>query len=225
MSGEVAIPMLPCVSLLETLEFYQSLGFVVTYQQKSPNPYGVVKREDAELHFFGLKGLDPKSAFSTCAIIVREVEPLYQELSEALRKKYGKLPVAGLPRIARMKKGQSRFHVVDPSGNWIRFIQNTEAPDANKSKLGEGASRLARAIETAVTLRDFSGDDLKAAKVLDAALARDDAGSQIERARALAIRAELASVLEERETLQRTLAALQELPLTEEERRELHNEL
>src|SRR5262249_7321426 len=54
---ERTIPALPCISLTEALDFYGLLGFEVTYQQKSPNPYGVIRRGGCELHLFGLKGL------------------------------------------------------------------------------------------------------------------------------------------------------------------------
>lgn len=46
------------MSIDGTLEFWSGLGFAITYRQRAPNPYGVVKRDGYELHFFGLKGLD-----------------------------------------------------------------------------------------------------------------------------------------------------------------------
>ena len=58
MANEVTIPMLPCKSIDETLEFYTALGFEITYQQR-PNTYGCVKYEEINLHFFTLKGYEP----------------------------------------------------------------------------------------------------------------------------------------------------------------------
>jgi len=78
MATETTIPLLPCVSLDETLDFYRALGFEMTYQQARPNPYAVVRRGGFELHFFGLKGLEPASAYSTCLVAVPEVEPLHR---------------------------------------------------------------------------------------------------------------------------------------------------
>src|SRR6476469_8939826 len=114
MTDERTIPALPCVSLGETFAFYRLLGFEVTYQQASPNPYGVVRRGGCELHFFGMKGLKPSAGYSTCLVIVAHVESLHATYAEGLRVGYGRLPVAGFTRITRMRKGQSRFTVVDP---------------------------------------------------------------------------------------------------------------
>ncbi len=58
------IPVLPCVSLPDTLAFYRLLGFEVTYEQTRPYVYGAVRRGGMNVHFMGIKGLDPKPAFS-----------------------------------------------------------------------------------------------------------------------------------------------------------------
>ena len=42
MTNEITIPILPCRSTNEVLEFYRALGFEVTYQQAKPNHYAVV---------------------------------------------------------------------------------------------------------------------------------------------------------------------------------------
>ena len=48
--GEKTIPILPCQSLQPLLDFYTALGFEVTFEQRSPNPYAVVERGGVELH-------------------------------------------------------------------------------------------------------------------------------------------------------------------------------
>jgi hypothetical protein len=225
MTEETTVPCLPCVSLNEALEFYRVLGFEVMYQQKSPNEYAVVRRGGFELHFFALRGLNPKEAFSTCLVIVAEVEPLHQAFADALRKTYGKLPVAGLPRITRMKKGQGRFTVVDPSGNSVIYIKRTEK-DAEEGQSEQGErSPLVRALDNAARLRDAKGDDKAAAKVLDVALARNEAASPIDRARALAARAELAVALGDAERAQAVRAELQQISLSDEDRERYRHEL
>jgi predicted lactoylglutathione lyase len=45
---EKTIPILPCRTLQPVLDFYTALGFEVTYQQRSPNPYAVVQRGGIE---------------------------------------------------------------------------------------------------------------------------------------------------------------------------------
>jgi hypothetical protein len=225
-SGETMIPALPCGSLAATLPFYQTLGFEVTYQQKSPNPYAVVCRGGIELHFFGLKGLQPEEAFSTCIVLVPDVERLHQTFAAALRQAYRKLPVAGFPRITRMKPGQTRFTVVDPAGNSVIYIRrDAHSPRGERKSGGQSQSGLAKAIETAATLRDSSGDDAKAAKVLDVALARYDPAPAVDRARALAARAELAVALGDWPRARALRDELQQVPLAEEDRQRLGFEL
>jgi catechol 2,3-dioxygenase-like lactoylglutathione lyase family enzyme len=228
MASETTIPMLPCVSLDETMDFYRVLGFEVAYQQTRPNPYAVVRRGGIELHFFGVKGLEPEHAYSSCMVLVPEVEQLHEVFAGALRKAYGKLPVTGFPRLARMKKGQSRFHVVDPAGNWLRFIKQ-DAEDVDHEAAAEAdqgtRSKLAQALDTVTLLRDFKGDDTAAAKVLDAALRRKEPAPAIDRARALAARAELAVALGDQERADALLSELERLPLSDEDRAQFQEEL
>ncbi|MSR60776.1 MAG: hypothetical protein EXS05_24575 [Planctomycetaceae bacterium] len=225
-TDETTIPALPCVALAETLPFYQVLGFDVTYQQKSPNPYAVVRRGGIELHFFGLKGLKPEEAFSTCLVIVPEVESLHATFAEALRQAYRKLPIAGFPHITRMKPGQSRFTIVDPAGNSVIFIKReTQSATGKRKPDGRSQSRLAKAIDTAATLRDSKGDDAAAANVLDVAVARNEPATPVDRARALAARAELAVALGDAQHARALGVELRKIPLSETDRRRLRHEL
>lgn len=162
-----------------------------------------------------------------CLVFVPEVEQLHEVLAGALRKAYGKLPVAGFPRLARMKKGQSRFHVVDPAGNWLRFIKQ-DAEDAGHEAAEAKAdkrSKLAQVLDTVALLRDFKGDDAAAARVLDAALRRKEPAPPLDRARALAARAELAVALGDQERADALLAELGQIPLSDEERARYQEEL
>ena len=54
MANEITVPLLPCRSIDEIVEFYGMLGFSQTYYQVLPNPYVALKREDIQLHFFGM---------------------------------------------------------------------------------------------------------------------------------------------------------------------------
>jgi catechol 2,3-dioxygenase-like lactoylglutathione lyase family enzyme len=193
MTDATTIPCLPCVSMAESLDFYRALGFEVTYQQKSPNEYAVVRQGGCEIHLFGLKGLKAEDGYSVCCVVVPEVEPLHRSFSEALRQKYGKLPIAGFPRITRFKAGQTRFTLTDPSGNSIICVKRSAHGGGSREKL----TGLAKALDTAAKLRDESGDDESAAKVLDVALGRYREAVALDRARALAARAELAVALGE----------------------------
>ncbi|WP_437949242.1 hypothetical protein WME98_53235 [Sorangium sp. So ce296] len=225
MSEVTTIPVLPCASMPETLAFYGALGFEVTHQQTTPNVYAATRRGDVHLHFMGLKRLDPRESYSTCLVLVPEVERLHETFSEGLRRAYGKVPVAGFPRISRMKKGQSRFTVVDVAGNSVIFIRR-DAPDDDDEAGSRSSSRLGRALGAAARLRDFKNDDAAAAKVLDVALARtEDADAPLERARALAARLELAVALGEEARARALRAELDEAPLSEEERAQIRPQL
>jgi len=193
MTAPTTIPVLPCIALDDTLAFYRSLGFEVTHQQTRPNVYAATRRGDVHLHFMGMPGLDPAQAYTTCLVIVPEVERLHDTFAAALRARYGRLPVSGVPRITRMKKGQSRFTIVDVAGNSVIFIRRDARDDYDEGSAGPpSGSRLDQALRAAARLRDFRIDDEAAGRVLDAALARRDAGTPAERARALAARAEIA---------------------------------
>jgi hypothetical protein len=94
----------------------------VTYQQK--RPYAAVRRGGIELHFGAApKWLDPKEESTGCLVMVTEVAPYHRVFTDALRSKYGKVPASGIPRLTRFRTGQSRFTVVDPSGNAVIYIQ------------------------------------------------------------------------------------------------------
>ncbi|WP_437892961.1 hypothetical protein [Sorangium sp. So ce124] len=226
MSGAMTIPVLPCVSLPETLAFYDALGFEVTHRQTAPNVYAATRRGEVHLHFMGLKGLDPRQAYSTCLVIVPEVERLHETFAEGLRRAYGKLPISGLPRISRMKKGQSRFTVVDVAGNSVIFIRRDAPDDDDEGAAGSRSdSRLGKALRAAARLRDFKNDDAAAAKVLDVALARKGADDPLERARALAARLELAVALGEQARARALRDEIDAAPLSGEERAQLQPQL
>lgn len=187
------IPALPCVSLDDTLAFWEALGYAVTYRQKAPNPYGVVARDGYELHFFGLKGLDPAANFTTCLVMVTAVEPLHAELSEAMRRVLGRSPAKGLPRISRMRPGQTRFTLTDPNGTSVIFIKyGPEDEEAAQAYKDPALTPLQRAIKLAERLRDYHLDDHSASKALDVALKRAGIEAPEVRATALEARAELA---------------------------------
>lgn len=225
--GEVTIPILPCISADETLAFYRALGFRVTYEMTRPYLYLAVRFSGFELHFGKApKGLDPSHESSgTCLVMVDAVEPYHRAFTAGLRAAYGKVLAKGRPRITRFRPGQTRFSLIDPSGNSIIFVQKDE-PD----ELAYGGSRalsgLAKAIDNARILREFKNDDAAAARALDSALRKHGAAAPaVERARALAARMELAVALDDSASARRCRDELRALPLTDEERAGLAGEL
>lgn len=227
MPDTLTIPILPCVSLPDTLAFYRPLGFEVTHSQTRPNVYLALRRDDLQLHFMGLRKLVPAQAYSACLVCVSKLEPLYESIVSGLRSQYGKLPVKGIPRVSRLRPGASRFTLVDVAGNSLIFVRR-DAPDDYDESLSEPMSEtlLGRAHASARRLRDFRNDDRAAAKLLDAALAKANPGeAAIDRARALAARAELALVLGESTRAVSLRAELCALELTDAERERHRQEL
>jgi hypothetical protein len=212
------IPLLPCASIDDMLTFYSALGFEKTYRQAKPNPYLAMRRDDIELHFFGMPGFNPAESYGSCIVQVPDTATLHRAFADGLRAHYGKVPLSGIPRMTRPRPrknagGLSGFTVIDPGGNWIRVF-----PVAAASPPAAPAGKLARALENAVVLADSHGDVAQAAKILDGALARVADASAVERVETLAYRAELAFTLEDPARAAAVLAELREIPLTAEDR-------
>jgi hypothetical protein len=207
------IPLLPCASIDEIAEFYRPLGFELTYRQVRPNPYIALRRDDLELHYFGMDGFRPEDSYGTCAVLVDDTEPLFEAFAAGLRAAYGKLPLAGYPRITRPRRRKnagnlSGFSLVDPSGNWIRVFR--DGPEREAS-----GDRLADAVANAVVLADSHGDVAQAYKVLAGAVRRlATESAPVSQAEALAYLAELAVRRGEPALAREHLAALAALDLS-----------
>jgi hypothetical protein len=166
-TNEVTIPLLPCVDIDEMAAFYEMLGFSKTYRQMKPNPYVAMRREDINLHFYGLDGHVPEQSHSTCVIIVEDTGPLFEAFAAGMRAVHGKMLVSGIPRMTRPRLRNDRytgFTVVDPGGNWIRITKAVQEPEAR--------TPLARAMENAARMADARGDERQALKILEGALKR-----------------------------------------------------
>ncbi len=217
MSGEITTPALPCVSIDVMRTFYEALGFRKTYYQTKPNPYLAMRRGDMELHFFGMDGFKPEESYSTCIIQVPDTGELHASFADGLRAAYGKVPLAGIPRMTRPRRRKNvgnlaGFTVIDPGGNWIRFFPAGPAQESTAQ------SKLAIAVENAVVQADSHGDAAQAAKILDGALRRATDAEPVTLVEALAYRAELAMTLEDPEHAAEVLARLAEVELSTEDR-------
>lgn len=185
-------PVLACLEIEETLTFWEHLGFEVTYRQTRPYQYGVVARNGHELHFVRTKGYAP----TTCLMMVGNVQQVHEDFCSSMKTQLGRVPQSGVPRISRMKPGQSRFTLTDLAGNSIICIQigEEEQPDA------EDATPLQQSLILAIRLRDFKEDYVAAAKILDTAYRKSEKNEKKPLlAEALIIRSELARVLGDKE--------------------------
>ncbi|RAY16358.1 VOC family protein [Actinomadura craniellae] len=221
MANEITVPLLPCRSIDEIVEFYTMLGFTRTYYQVRPNPYVSLEREDIQLDFFGMPDFDPADSYGSCLVIVPDTGELFAAFAAGMREVHGKLLVSGIPRMTRPRKrknaaNHSGFTVVDPGGNWIRIMAARPAPEE------VAAGRLTTTLHRAVVMGDSHGKHVRAAQILDAALERDkDTATATELLEALAYRAELALRAEDPAAARDALARARALALSATERADL----
>jgi len=224
MANERTYPLLPCAEIDEAISFYESLGFRKTYRQTRPNPHAVVALEDIQIHLFGMEGFDPAQSYGSVIITVPDPDQLYKDFAAGLRKAYGKLPVAGIPRILRPRKkyGTVRgFSVVDPGGNWLRIYKLGDTEQEDSAEKAEG---LAQILYVAARLGDAHGDETLALKTLENGLTRFANAPARDLAKALLYRAELAVRTKDYELARSSLTAAKSLELTDEEQTALEEE-
>jgi catechol 2,3-dioxygenase-like lactoylglutathione lyase family enzyme len=222
MANERTYPCLPCRDLDPAIAFYEAIGFHRTYRQLKPNPYAVVRRDDLQLHLFGMPDFDPAASYGNVIVVVPDPDALYRSFADGLRAAFGKIPVAGIPRLLRPRKtygSVSSFSLVDPGGNWLRVSRaGDDEPDP------EPASGLAKIVLAAARLGDSHGDETKALKTLESGLARHPDAPQLDYAKAMLYRAELAVRLGRPALARESLAAAAAAELSADERAELADE-
>jgi hypothetical protein len=225
MANERTYPILPCSELDESISFYETLGFRKTYRQVRPNPSAVVALEDIQIHLCGIEGFNPADSYGSVIIAVPDPDGLYRAFAAGLRAEYGKLPVAGIPRILRPRKKYgtvSGFTVIDPGGNWLRIYK---LGDSEEESSLEKVGGLAQIIRVAARLGDAHGDEATALKTLENGLKRFPEAPAVERAKAYLYQAELAIRMNNRDLAQSSLILAQAIELTDAERAAIVDEL
>ncbi|NEY34542.1 VOC family protein [Streptomyces sp. PRKS01-65] len=224
--GEKTVPMLPCRTIRSVLDFYAVLGFEVTFQQKSPNPYAVVERGGIQLHFFGMKGYEPAESYSTCYIQTDDVDGLHDAFRTRLKAAYGRVPTRGLPRIGPLKDtsyGVRQFLVTDPGGNCLRIGQQTSQDQHHRRAPEETFSR---ALHHASLLADSRDDPASAARIIDRVLRiEDEPPTPVQLLRLLVLRADVAGRLGDEETAMSALTKAAAVHLTAQERESVRDDL
>src|SRR5690606_34585691 len=125
----------------------------------------------------------------------------------------------------RFRPGQSRFSLVDPDGNTVLFIQRDEPRDVEYGGAAD-LTDLAKVIDNARILRDFKVDDKAAARVLEVGLGRfREIAPAVDRAKALAMLAEIAVAAGDSERAERLRTEAAALSLSDEERAAVAEEL
>jgi hypothetical protein len=213
-ANDRTIPILPCPSLDDLLTFYEALGFEPTFRQTRPNPYLCLNRGDLDLHFCEVAGFDPATSVSSVILLVADVGTLFDAFAAGLRGTYGKLPIAGIPRITRPRRKQGTtggFTVVDPGGSWLRVTSAGEPDPAP-------GGRLDRVLLNAARQADAHGDESAGVRVLEIGLARHSDAPMTERIPALVYLAELLARTGDHRRALAVLADLDALDLTADTR-------
>lgn len=225
MAGERTYPILPCPDIDEAIAFYEALGFARTYRQIAPNPCAIVALEDIHIHLCGIPGFNPAESYGSAIIVVPDVDAVYQAFAAGLRKAYGKLPVAGFPRILRPRKKYGTvtgFSVVDVGGNWLRLYKLGVNEDDESAGNTTG---LLKRLEVAARLGDAHGDERKALKALADGLRQYTDAPAVEIARVMLYRTELAVRLGDAKLARASLSAVVALKLRKAEKEEIAAEL
>ncbi|MBI3792277.1 MAG: VOC family protein [Gemmatimonadetes bacterium] len=116
-----AEPVLPSADLDDTVEFYTSLGFAVTYDDRAGDGYVILTMDGATLHFFEHGALDATGNDAGAYLHVDDAHGLHQRWSAL-----GLTP-ENLPRLMPVEDqpwGKREFLVVDPDGNVLRVGQD-----------------------------------------------------------------------------------------------------
>ncbi len=212
------IPLLPCVSIDENLDFYLALDFEVTFYQKSPYSFAAVQRGGIELQFFGMSTHDPKESYHSCYVVTDEVDSLYESFRAGLKATLGKIPTRGLPRIGALKNmsyGVRQFLMTDPGGNGIRIGQPIAESFEHTAVPKE---RYARALHQATLLGESKGDHAAAARIIDRALSAAGTPTPVQFVSLLVLRAEMSAQLGDAGHTANLLARVAEVELTDQDR-------
>jgi len=217
----VAIPILPCRSIDEQLDFYQALGFEATYRQAKPNLYACVRHRIAELHFFFLKQLEPSNSYSMCFISVPDVDAVYKEFCENLKRAYRKVPSKGLPRIGKLNNlaEDRRFNLTDPAGNRLLIGQKHAEPRTAQEDQDNTLqpSRFANAFDMAYKLAYAKDVPADAARVLDLAFSKTEGVPATLRYNAYVLRADVAVAMNELNLAMAFIREAEQLALSDQE--------
>ena len=116
---DIAIPILPCRSVVATTEFYRRLGFEGGAHGFNQD-YAIFRRGSVELHFFVHSELVPATSWAGCYIRTTDVQSLYEaSLASGLSD-------SGIPRMHQLENKPwclREFSMVDPDGNLLRIGQ------------------------------------------------------------------------------------------------------
>lgn len=122
---EQAVPILPAKDLLQSLAFYQALGFENRGAPPQEWGYCILGRGDIWLHLIADPAVDPLTTASSCYLYVDDAQGLHDTWAPLVTHD----PTTGQRIVppAITDYGMVEFAVIDPSGNLLRI--GTHMPD------------------------------------------------------------------------------------------------
>lgn len=113
----IIIPKLPMRSKAATRDFYiTQLGFT-DIGSADFEGYLLVKKDNAEIHFFEFKELDPHVNYGQVYIRTTGIESLYQSIVEK------SISIHPAGHLQTKPWGQKEFAMLDPDNNLLTFGQ------------------------------------------------------------------------------------------------------
>jgi catechol 2,3-dioxygenase-like lactoylglutathione lyase family enzyme len=222
--NEFVQPLFPSRSLVQTVAFYRALGFEVVQDTRDPYPYAEVRYGSLWIHCSDLRVYGAKHVCGAFLVMVADVALYHQHFASGLRATYGRIPTAGMPRITRLRPGQTRFCVFDPTGNMLIFLAR-DAPEVTTWGSNNDQSALIHVLHNAAFLRDTYANDTAAASVLEKALRKHPEAAAVDRARVLAAIAELAVAMGDSARARTAQAELQHITLAPQDHDRFRDEL
>jgi len=110
-----AIPKLPMRNKATTRDFYLTqLGFT-DISSADFEGYLLIKKDNAEIHFFEFEALDPRENYGQVYIRTNDIETLYQFMLE----NNNSIHPSG--HLQTKPWGQKEFAMIDPDNNLLTF--------------------------------------------------------------------------------------------------------
>lgn len=111
---------LPALDILQSISFYERLGFASTFVVGSPPDYAGMKRDSAEIHLFKTDN-SQVARWTSCRVVVERIDLLFEEYRQrqALRPS---------PVLEETPHGTREIRLIDPDGVEITFFERPKPP-------------------------------------------------------------------------------------------------
>ncbi|MBO0461886.1 hypothetical protein JZO83_08985 [Enterococcus sp. DIV1298c] len=173
-----SVPLLPAVSMEQTVAFYKELGFTNRYENKKRSRgYAIMDNGYLNFQLYSYKKLTVPTPTNMYLYEVENIDSLYELFISNYKQIHGKVPPRnGLPRVGIPKNldADRRFSITDPNGNHFIFSQ----PYSHKREHSD-KSRFEKLYWESNTLAYSHESPIEAKKMLESAISRADLQSEL----------------------------------------------